>query len=66
MPRRKVKLRIEHLADAHAALAKAAAALAEIDLRATRGPLRDAIREARASQAAATTAVETAIRADTP
>ena len=66
MPRPKVKTRIEHLADAHGHLAKAAASLSHIDLRSTRGELRDAIRDARDATLAASAAVEVGIRADLP
>lgn len=64
MPRRRTKTRLEHLADAHGRLLQAQAALQQIDLRTTRGELRDEVRYARETNAAALTAVETAIRAD--
>ena len=66
MPRPKVKSRIEHLADAHGQLLKALSSLQHVDLRTTRGELREAIRVARDSGTAALTAVEVAIKADTP
>lgn len=66
MPRRRTKTRLEHLADAHGRLLQAQACLSEIDLRTTRGPLRDAVRAARTTTAAALTALETAITHEPP
>ena len=66
MPRIRPKIRIEHLADAHGRLLEAQSSLQQVDLRTTRGVLREAIRQAREANTAALTAVEVAIRADTP
>lgn len=66
MPRRKIKTRVEHLADSHGRLLQAQAALKEVDLRTTTGELRSQIRDARDTVAAALTAVQAAIELDTP
>lgn len=66
MPRRKAKTRIEHLAEAHERLLQAKTSLAEVDLRTTRGELREAIRDAREATGCALTAAERAIRAGVP
>lgn len=66
MPRRKVKTRVEHLADAHERLLLAQGALKEVDLRTTSGTLRDAVRDSRDKVAASLETVQRAIQLDLP
>jgi hypothetical protein len=60
------KSRVDLLVDCLTSLREAAAALNEIDLRRTRGTVRDYIKTARADAATARDAIEQALQADTP
>lgn len=66
MPRRRVKTRVEHLADAHADLLRAQTSLKEVDLRTTSGDLREAIRESREQVGNSLDAISRAIQLDIP
>lgn len=66
MPRRKVKSRVEHLADAHTRLLQAQASLKEVDLRTTSGELREAVRASRDSVTQGLELLQQAIRLDIP
>lgn len=65
MPRPKVKTRLTHLAEAHQRLLQAHTSLMAVDLRTTRGELRDALRTSREANEATLSWVQAAIEADT-
>jgi hypothetical protein len=66
MARPRPKSRVDLLVDSLTSLRESAAALNQIDLRHTRGAVRDHIKTARAGAATARDAIEQALQADMP
>jgi hypothetical protein len=66
MARPRPKSRVDLLVDSLTSLRESTAALNEIDLRRTRGVVRDHIKTARADTATAREAIEQALQADMP